>query len=96
MAADFENSHEANKGIDNMSNGRSANFILAVLTILTTIALAAIPWAYSVHGRLTEIETLLKGFQSLSPRLTIIERETIEMRFRVVSLERKSDRLHPE
>jgi len=79
-----------------MSNGRSMNYILAVLTILTTLAMGAVPWAYSVHGRLVRIETSLQGFQEVAPRLTIIERQSIEMRYRIVGLEKKTERLHPE
>ncbi len=79
-----------------MSNGRSVNLILSVLGIQTTIALAAFSWAYLIHGRLTEIETSLKAFQNLQPRISVIERESLEMRFRVVTLEKRSDRLHPE
>ncbi len=76
-----------------MNNGRSVNLILSVLGIQTTIALAAFSWAYLIHGRLTEIETSVEG---LPNRITAIERQTLEVKFRVVTLEKKSSRLHPE
>lgn len=76
-----------------MSNGRSMGFILAILSIQTTVALAAFSWAYLIHGRLVEIETSVEGIPN---RITAIERQTLEVEFRVVTLENKSDRLHPE
>ena len=35
--------------------------LLTLVSIITTIMLAAIPWAYVVHGRLTHIESCLQG-----------------------------------
>ena len=49
----------------------------AVLTSLISVAvailLAAIPWAYGIHGRLTTIETSLKAALGQADRLQTVE-----------------------
>ena len=35
--------------------------LLTLVSIMTAIMLAAIPWAYVIHGRLTHIESCLQG-----------------------------------
>jgi len=45
----------------------------------TTILLAGIPWAYSVHGRLTKIETTLCDHLLSVEQITNIERRVMRM-----------------
>jgi len=51
----------------------AATAITFLFGIIVSILLAGIPWAYSVHGRLTKIETSLQAYLSLAERLPNIE-----------------------
>lgn len=54
--------------------------IIGLMSIQTTILLAGIPWAYSVHGRLTGIEGVMETRSSLISDL-------LQLRDRVLKLE---------
>lgn len=78
------------------ANDRSTNLILGVLTLLTTIACVAVPWGYMLNGRLVSIETSVKVFHKLPDRLTANEAKYLELKYKILALEKTSARLHPE
>ena len=43
------------------------------LSIITTIMLAGVPWAYLVHGRLTKIETKIETMKTAHARIDAVE-----------------------
>lgn len=53
---------------------------IAVITLTclvgvgVSVLLAGVPWAFSVHGRLTRIETSLQHYLMQSARITRLER----------------------
>lgn len=53
--------------------------IVGLMTIQTTIMLAAIPWAMIIHGRLTSVEAKLEGFADfgrLKERVAVLEAQS--------------------
>lgn len=61
-------------------------FLIAVLTVLSSVALAAIPWAYTTGSRLTAIETLLKTQQGHVREFTDISNRVLKLEFKVEKL----------
>jgi hypothetical protein len=43
------------------------------------VLLAAIPWAYSVHGRIVAIESRLIAAIDLGERVTVLERDVLTL-----------------
>ena len=62
--------------------------ILTVLSLLSTVAIAAVPWAYKVGSRLTRIETMLASSEMCPNRTAAIEKCVSEHEFRIKALER--------
>ena len=44
-----------------------------LLGIITSIMLAAVPWAYLVHGRLTMIETKIEAMKTAHVRIDSVD-----------------------
>jgi len=65
----------------------ATEFMLAILSLLAMLAIAAVPWAYKVHGRLTKIETHLQSCRLSNKNITTIEKQVAEHEFRIERLE---------
>ncbi len=78
------------------ASDRSTNLILGVLTLLTTIACVAVPWGYMLNGRLVTIETRTEILDELPDRITANEARNLELKYKILALEKSSARLHPE
>lgn len=56
-----------------MSLETTLSLLISLMSIAVTILLAAIPWAYGIHGRLTTIETSLQPLAGDRERLHQVE-----------------------
>lgn len=60
-----------------LGNGKKVDLTTGLLsliaTVVTTIGIAAVPWAYQINGRLVRIETTLTGLVSLETRIDKLE-----------------------
>jgi len=69
-----------------MSLEASVSVLTCLMGAGVLILLAGIPWAYSVHGRLTKIETTLKNHLVSIERLADLERRITRL-----EMEREQD-----
>ena len=65
----------------------AVEFMLTILSLLAMLALAAVPWAYKIHGRLTKIEERLQSYHISGERFANTERQITEHGFRIERLE---------
>ena len=67
--------------------------LLSVLTFLVglgvSILVAGIPWAYSIHGRLTKIETKITVAEEVRTQVRELEGELHEFENRMIVVESK-------
>lgn len=53
--------------------------LIGLVGLQAMVLLAAIPWAYSVHGRIVAIESRLIANLDLVDRVTILERDVLTL-----------------
>ena len=75
---------------DEHRNGTSKinALLVGLLSVGVAILMAGIPWAYTVHGRLTEIETLLRYRTKEHELINEMDKRLIHVELVVKGLER--------
>lgn len=64
------------------------NTLLSVIgTVIIAMAIAIVPWAYEVHGRLVRIETSLSKVLNMEDRLDRLQLRVIGVESRVEAIE---------
>lgn len=53
--------------------------LIGLVGLQAMVLLAAIPWAYSVHGRIVAIESRLIANLDLVDRVTVLERDVLTL-----------------
>jgi len=53
--------------------------LIGLVGLQAMVLLAAIPWAYSVHGRIVAIESRLIAAIDLGERVTVLERDVLTL-----------------
>ena len=53
--------------------------LTGLIALQATVLIAAIPWAYSVHGRIVAIESRLVANLELTDRVTVLERSVLTL-----------------
>ena len=59
----------------------AVSLVCGLLGVQTTILIAAIPWAYSMHGRVTRIEASAATAADLIDRVSLLESRLIRIQF---------------
>ncbi len=78
------------------TSDRSMNLIIALLGLLVTVACVAVPWGYMLNGRLVQIETAVRPLEKLPDKIAANERTCLELKYKILAIEKTSERLHPE
>ena len=58
---------------------RAVTLVCGLLGVQTTILIAAIPWAYSMHGRVTRIEAAAGLAAGLGERVSSLESRVLRI-----------------
>jgi hypothetical protein len=66
-----------------MSIEQTISLLTSLVGVGVSVLLAAIPWAYGVHGRLTMIETNLKELVPASERWSEMDRRLTRIEARI-------------
>ena len=59
----------------------AVSLVCGLLGVQTTILIAAIPWAYSMHGRVTRIEAAAGLAAGLGERVSLLESPSLRIQF---------------
>ena len=59
----------------------AVTLVCGLLGVQTTILIAAIPWAYSMHGRVTRIEAAAGLAAGLGERVSSLESRSLRIQF---------------
>lgn len=70
-------------------NGTTNKLLIGILSLLSTILLSGIPWAYSVHGRLTQIETTLNAMKEDRKTVGILWDKVLKLEYEVSMFTKK-------